>query len=650
MIDDYSEHEWVADFGEFEAVLVCKNELGAWDQSVCLRAFQTFNWEDASTPGSDITFKHEATGALVRHDGGVVAIETLHNELHDSLHDLFRVLHALGWREAEVYHPMESMTMLLRDMGKAIPAQLEFDIRAAASLSNIANIAEANALIERGQSILNARHSNITSNEIIDELSLEDDEPIQVQSAVQENRSFPTLPSNSGGAFEGLSLDDDDDAVGNAQNQPVETPMSAIASLAVVAVPAMDGPVAIPPAMPAPEWVAPKQDASRFDEVAHLAIENERLRNELNNAHKQYLASIDTQVELRMVAVHAQQDEYLSEITSLREELDSANAREEAAGQKAISDGFIRESLMDELERLRRQNEEYEENAINSTKGEGEAMNIEVVQVGASAFCFGSPVSPVSDDLIESLKVAYKTEDVMHLHLGAIDHKIHWNVLGDISESFPWEAEKLACAMGFSGGNGALIASLLMDLKKEYTQPQLRDLLVVCESSGFDMKVKVDKILDESHSSNVKFLFSRLLSDDLRKVLDDIILRLSPLLLCQKGQSFIDIRSDEEEFESFTVRGLLESPVPKIFVVHVDALDGPFVKFISDLLREVVLGYGTTSRYEFKAKIADVDVTEIQTLPAESTANEAEKALSKMQALMGEFVRQMQQLSVGGNG
>lgn len=649
MIDDYSEHEWVTDFTEFEAVLVCKNELGAWDQNVCLRAFQTFNWEDATTPGSDVTFKHEATGALVRHDGGLVAIETLHNELHESLHDLFRVLHALGWREAEVYHPMESMAMLLRDLGKAIPAQLEFDIRPAASLSNIANIAEANALIERGQSILNARPGNMTSNEIMDELTLEDDEPIQVQSAVQENRPFPTLPSNSGGAFEGFALEDDE-AVGNAPNPPVETPIPAIASPVMVAVPAMDGPVAIPPAMPAPEWVAQKQDASRFDEVAHLAIENERLRDELKSAHKQYLESIDTQVELRMVAVHAQQDEYLSEITSLREELDSANAREEAAGQKAISDGVIRESLMDELERLRKQNEEYEENAINSTKGEGEAMNIEVVQVGASAFCFGSPVSPVSDDLIESLKVAYKTEDVMHLHLGAIDHKIHWNVLGDISESFPWEAEKLACAMGFSGGNSALIASLLMDLKKEYTQPQLRDLLVVCESSGFDMKVKVDKILDESHSPNVKFLFSRLLSDDLRKVLDDIILRLSPLLLCHKGQSIIDIRSDEEEFESFTVRGLLESPVPKIFVVHVDALDGPFVKFISDLLREVVLGYGTTARYEFKAEIADVDMAEIQALPVESTANESEKALSKMQALMGEFVRQMQQLSVSGNG
>lgn len=649
MIDDYSEHEWVTDFTEFEAVLVCKNELGAWDQNVCLRAFQTFNWEDATTPGSDVTFKHEATGALVRHDGGLVAIETLHNELHESLHDLFRVLHALGWREAEVYHPMESMAMLLRDFGKAIPAQLEFDIRPAASLSNIAKIAEANALIERGQSILNARPGNMTSNEIMDELTLEDDEPIQVQSAVQENRPFPTLPSNSGGAFEGFALEDDD-AVGNAPNPPVETPMPAIASPVMVAVPAMDGPVAVPPAMPAPEWVAQKQDTSRFDEVAHLAIENERLRDELKSAHKQYLESIDTQVELRMVAVHAQQDEYLSEITSLREELDSANAREEAAGQKAISDGVIRESLMDELERLRKQNEEYEENAINSTKGEGEAMNIEVVQVGASAFCFGSPVSPVSDDLIESLKVAYKTEDVMHLHLGAIDHKIHWNVLGDISESFPWEAEKLACAMGFSGGNSALIASLLMDLKKEYTQPQLRDLLVVCESSGFDMKVKVDKILDESHSPNVKFLFSRLLSDDLRKVLDDIILRLSPLLLCHKGQSFIDIRSDEEEFESFTVRGLLESPVPQIFVVHVDALDGPFVKFISDLLREVVLGYGTTARYEFKAEIADVDMAEIQALPVESMANESEKALSKMQALMGEFVRQMQQLSVGGNG
>ena len=143
-------HPWVQDYASFEAVLCSAHEGGQWDQSATLRAYQTFGFDDASTPGNDQTFRHLDTGVLLLHDGDVVAIQFGDGNLPAALSDLFLVLGALGWTEAVVYHPAESLGALLNDMGKAIPGHMQFDVRAAKAESDAAHLPEAAALVERG--------------------------------------------------------------------------------------------------------------------------------------------------------------------------------------------------------------------------------------------------------------------------------------------------------------------------------------------------------------------------------------------------------------------------------------------------------------------------------------------------------------------
>ena len=95
-------HDWVDHFEEYEAVLVCTNELPAWDAAQEMRAFAIDQWTDATTKGDTPSLTHNDFGTIIRHDGGVLAIDFGHGSLNDSLPDLFQALHRLGWRGAVV--------------------------------------------------------------------------------------------------------------------------------------------------------------------------------------------------------------------------------------------------------------------------------------------------------------------------------------------------------------------------------------------------------------------------------------------------------------------------------------------------------------------------------------------------------------------
>ena len=142
-------HEWVEDFKQFEAVMHALNELPAWDREATLRAFQTFGFDDASTPGNDMAFSHAETGVILRHDGDYVAIEFGDGDLRTAMGDLVHVLYQLGWRDAEVYHPTETMGILLTDIGISIPGNMDFDVRAAAAVAAISSFAETTSLVDR---------------------------------------------------------------------------------------------------------------------------------------------------------------------------------------------------------------------------------------------------------------------------------------------------------------------------------------------------------------------------------------------------------------------------------------------------------------------------------------------------------------------
>ena len=146
-----TEHEWVKHYNKYEAVLCCLNELESWDKDRVIRAFQTFGWEDSSMSGDEECFSHIETGIIVRFAGSVVAIDFGHGRLLDALPDLFDTVFALGWRKAEVYKSPDMMNALLYDMGKAIPAQIDFDIQPAKMVMDVSSFSEGANMIARSQ-------------------------------------------------------------------------------------------------------------------------------------------------------------------------------------------------------------------------------------------------------------------------------------------------------------------------------------------------------------------------------------------------------------------------------------------------------------------------------------------------------------------
>lgn len=144
-----TKHEWVEDYKQFEAVLHALNPMPGWEREATLRAFQTFGFDDASTPGNDMAFSHAETGVMLRHDGDYVAIEFGDGDLRTAMGDLVHVLYQLGWRDAEVYHPIETISVLLNDIGMSIPANMDFDVKEASTVSEISSFSETGSLVDR---------------------------------------------------------------------------------------------------------------------------------------------------------------------------------------------------------------------------------------------------------------------------------------------------------------------------------------------------------------------------------------------------------------------------------------------------------------------------------------------------------------------
>ena len=624
MRHDLAEHEWVTDYSEFDAVLVCRNELDAFDPEVCLRAYQTFKWDDASTPGNDLAFRHEATGALVRHDGSVVAIDTLHDDPIEPLQDLFRVLHGLGWSKADVYHPAETMPLMLKDMGQAIPAQLSqlgFDIQPAASVTKISNFAESQALVSRGQEILKNSRAGIsnTSSTMLSELESITSE-ITESDETQNEVAAVVLPPSSGGVFQNFDLDDDEPKTTGAGGAP-------------------DSGVDVRQVFPSDEEVgaseiSPPQSENGSDDLAHLVLENERLREELLTAQnaRWQLARANAEAQTAAGNFDVERENLRGQINSLKEELSDAVGREELAGEASVRDGLIRENLMNEVVELRNKFEQVKERGI---------MESDVVKIGASAICFDFPESPIAKGALDLMAVDYSVDEIVHLHVGAVGQVIRWDVLGEISDQFPWEAENLACGLKFPAEHCALVGGILLDLKAKVPQAQLRDLL-----KGLDGDASVRETLAQGVPPSMGLLFGRMLPSE---NLDALVLRLSPLALCCNGGAFVDIRSDADGLGIFTVRGLLDSFAAKLFVVHVDAMDGPFVRAVADLLRFVALGYAATARYqavELHASVpgddaVDVSPETLQEEPVEDAVDQTQKTLNELRLGLIAFLQRL---------
>ena len=190
-----------------------------------------------------------------------------------------------------------------------------------------------------------------------------------------------------------------------------------------------------------------------------------------------------------------------------------------------------------------------------------------------SAFCFDLPNSPFSDDDEARVTELYGVQKITHLYPGAMGGSVRWDVLAEIDLQFPWYAEKMAEAMGFRVAETIPICKLLLDLKQAQPLPQLRDLLK-----------------DASPDAAIGQV-------------------LAPLSFAPRGQAFVDlptdVNGDGPDIDVFTVRGVLQSSSARLFVVHVDALDGPFVGWMVDLLRSVVQGHASSKRHSQLIRVDD---------------------------------------------
>lgn len=147
-------HDWIENYTMYEAVLRCVNDIKAWDIDATIRAFMTFGWDENSKSPDELQFLHRDTGVIICFDGSVLAIQFSDGNMRDAMKDLFRVLHSLGWKLAEVFHKQSTMSALLRDMGQSISANLDFDIKPGKAGGEISSFAETAMLTKRTKEVV----------------------------------------------------------------------------------------------------------------------------------------------------------------------------------------------------------------------------------------------------------------------------------------------------------------------------------------------------------------------------------------------------------------------------------------------------------------------------------------------------------------
>ena len=521
-----SVHDWVENYKEyaFEAVFYCKNELPVWNQNQCLRAFQTFGWNDAST-NEELTFSHYDTGAIINYDGKYVAVHafTGPGSIVDAFFDLFKILESIGWREVEVFHAPETMHSLLIEIGKAIPANSSLDVKPAQRNQNINEFAEVVALVSQGEEKLLQDGIESINNAALAELS---------------------------------SMFLEESAMNNQPSSVIDSPQHGLASMALEndpAVPILTGSSAV--GVNQDNVVTPFDSVelidSQKDDPLSLALEIESLREEIMLANERVLAAN-------------------KEVSLMADLIDQVNLEHDKT--RAVRDELIDEnSILKDAASVAAQDLVCDDDLSNLISAPATLLPVSV-NVGLCSFIFDFAGSDVSVDFINSFVNDGGFSCVHHLYPGAIGGSLYWDVLGEVVSDYPWFAERLAEALGFDRSCRFLVAKTILALRSESAIAQLRDLPTSL------------KLPNDAH-----------------------LRYFDGFGLCQDGLAFVDVRDDlsvfnpaassaANEHARFTVRALVQSPVAHLFVVHVDSLDGNFVRWIAELLRSVAMAYSSSCR------------------------------------------------------
>lgn len=588
-------HEWVERYEDYEAVLVCINALPTWETDAAMRAFAIYQWTDATTSGDDPSLRHNDAGTIIRHEGGVLAIDFGHGSLNDALPDLFLALHALGWREAEVYHPAATLNALLVDMGRSIPPNLDFDVRPAKTDQPIEESPEAQMFIAGANRLKGdsgaARQSNesAVSSIILDEF--------RDLAPAGEGLMTSTVIAHAG--VVNLIDDDEQEEGGDA----------VVVQLA-------------PPARVVPVY---DQDYGEEPNVPNIESHAEEECVEMWPPARSGKQTVDS---FWIEPVHTTEKEIAPASVAQAEKVDIIAAADIKANEQQTASIKV----------------------LHPINVEEQCMSIEtscpskIIRVGRSVFCFDMPEDSLANDDIQAIASEYRIprEEWVNISPGLLKESMRWDFLGEIEPNAPWVAETLAEVM-VPSADSRLVAGIFLALKAEKPCAGLRDVLMFAGRALEEMAQILGTV-----SPAAKLLLNHAKTrGDLDRTMDALVQHLGALALAPVGQSFVDLPADQDEVsgelqETFTVREVIQSPAPRIFVVHVDVLDSAFVAGIAESLRYVATLHAAAKRY---GKEGDGTQEEFGK-PVQDQVESAGQINAEVQEVLGSLFEQLQKLGV----
>lgn len=599
-------HPWIQDYSSFEAVLCSINDVGQWEHAAILRAFQTYGFDDASTSGSeDLTFRHIDTGVLLLSDGDVIAVQFGDGKLQPALSDLFLVLNALGWKEAEVYHPAETLGALLNDMGKAIPGHLDFDVRPAEHVSDPGNFPEADALKESAKNLMQGIKGGARGAQEFHALALQ--EVALMDPNQQDHHGAAVIPAApvampvASTAMLGDQLDDE---------LPAEMSFNSVAAAGVATRPYgqrlfLEDDTA--PVVP----VLSQQQAAVGSVPKNMGEEVSQVDYTLPDAED--LAYLDPQAQFEDMA-HAQSE-------AVQAEVQAEVQAYELAPQQA--------SQPDPARTLRQPGD-----SVFLGHSEPAQVSVRPLLVGQSALIFDRPETTVTLEDIERLADQIGAVEVVHAWPGLVGQTHRWDLIGEVDPASPWFAEVLARDLDvYRNADRIWFAAMLLQLARHRDSAQLRDLLEqLCGEKTVEAQFPMKR-----HGPH---------ADERRDHFEDAVLdRFAGLLLSQEGESFLDVRPPTQsekvecvELRAFTVRSMLYAQKPMLYVIHLDAADGQFVETIVNLLEEVAMRYSNSTRAQLQTRSVQ---QETERRVANERETERQEAVKVVQATMAGLIEHL---------
>lgn len=546
-------HEWVSTYTDFEAVLVCKNTLNPWEREASIRAFQTYGWNDASTGGDEQIFHHEDAGVMVRYDGDVVAIEFAGEQLNAALGDLFQVFYALGWRDIEVYHPINTMSLLLGDMGKAIPAAMDLDVKPAKQVSDGNGSIESRALIEQGRALM--RNAGM---EAFDSVALQQ---------FQELGALANFDESTGGHMS-VVMDDEPGAASQGDVHEVS-------------------------------W-EPLPDGFHEPRGFNASFENVENFNKQGGADTRGTMLDDDPPVVSLQAygeTPVGNHEPVSDVStpSIVQQDYAISQRVEVGtttGTSHLPDevhaGFFEPAWGEHL-----QETASADMAMAVHRAMRRSTDERFLRLGRVSLGFDVPSDPLDETHITAEAQAMGTKIVDHIWPGLPDQALRWDFMGEFDDAHPAMAEVCAEALGVGEAGRALLVAQMLTIRRTESIPQLRDLIVACALAVSNH----DALNLDGHYLPLKAALQESYKSDGINFLREY----SGLLAYRSGHGFVDIQdtgSEERDsmFDRFTVRALRDENKSRLLIVHLDSTDGSSIVRLVGAMRHVAKQIARSTR------------------------------------------------------